>query len=760
MRSLALIAAGALLPLTAAVPAHAVPASAVASGDDIDFVVQLATRDRAGLHALAREVNDPASPSYHHYLTQAEYQQRFAPTSATVTATRTVLASLGITVDGATANGSYLAVHAPAGVAASVFRTSFTLADVGGLSLRKTLTDPVIPAALSGLVSNVAGLSQSAPLVPAHRTDTDTDATGGAGGVDADASAVFLNARPCGSYYGQLTATDAPAYNGASQKYSVCGYEGRQLRKAYGLEQTGLTGKGVSVGIVDAYASDTILEDANTYATSHGEQPFADGQFVENVPVGVQQIPEDPTGIGLIDPDGWAGEETLDVEAVHSMAPDATIVYQTGVTPYGPFLYLAIGALVEGGQVQVISNSFGTSSDSPLPSDQALLDQITDQAAATGITIAFSSGDDGDETEGGADRTADYPATSPGVVAVGGTTLAIGADGQRQFESYWGTRKYLRNADNQSWNLGSYTYGGAGGGGVSSTYAEPDWQKGVVPDSLTTYDGVTSTPGRVLPDLSLLGDPTTGMLVGQTQTFPDGTDRYSEYRIGGTSLASPLFAGLMALAVQHHGSGLGLPTPTLYAASKDAGNRASLFYDPVGVATANGTSLLANVRSDYTDTSDSTSAVIPSLRTLGNLATLSRLDGYDDSTGLGVPRAAALIAVLNGEPIPAAASTSTSAPGATSSPVSASGRIQILKVAVRRLHGGRWRIAVRVRNRATTPVAAFPVSVKRGKRALAARTAPALAAGSSERVVLRVKSGAKRVRVLAGGAAKSVALRR
>src|SRR5947209_19134532 len=115
---------------------------------------------------------------------------------------------------------------------------------------------------------------------------------------------------------------------------------------------------------------------------------------------------------------------------------------------------------------------------------------------------------------------------------------------------------------NKKWNFDGTVFNGGGGGGVSTTYAEPAWQKGVVPASDTTIG--TTTPGRVLPDLSLDADSTTGFLVGQTQTMKNGTAAYSEYRIGGTSLSCPLFAGLMALADQAAGRGLGLVTPTLY----------------------------------------------------------------------------------------------------------------------------------------------------------------------------------------------------
>ena len=74
-----------------------------------------------------------------------------------------------------------------------------------------------------------------------------------------------------------------------------------------------------------------------------------------------------------------------------------------------------------------------------------------------------------------------------------------------------------------------------------------------------------STKMRVVPDVSALGDPNTGFLVGQTQTFPDGSAKYSEYRIGGTSLSSPIFAGMMADLQQHKGSAIGFANPMLYS---------------------------------------------------------------------------------------------------------------------------------------------------------------------------------------------------
>ena len=134
---------------------------------------------------------------------------------------------------------------------------------------------------------------------------------------------------------------------------------------------------------------------------------------------------EDPLGTGLLDPEGWSGEETLDVEAVHAMAPGAGIYYVGAVSPLNATLLVAEAQAIEDGTAQVVSNSWGSSSDSPDPADKAIFDRLTADAAATGVTVAYSTGDSGDQTATGGTRTADYPATSDMVVAVGGTTLKV-----------------------------------------------------------------------------------------------------------------------------------------------------------------------------------------------------------------------------------------------------------------------------------------------------------------------------------------------
>jgi subtilase family serine protease len=381
---------------------------------------------------------------------------------------------------------------------------------------------------------------------------------------------------------------------------------------------------------------------------------LASGQLVQQILPGLSSLPEvAPAGLPIVDPQGWAGEESLDIEAVHGIAPSANIRYYAALAGFGinagasevglEPLIVALAQAVGDGKADIVSNSWGGANDSPTPGDVQVFDLITNQAAAKGITIDFSSGDSGDEVAQSGKRLANFPATSPAVTAVGGTTLEIGKRNQRLSESYWGTEKVPLAKGR--WDFAHKSFSGGAGGGVSTAYAEPSWQRGIVPASEATYGGVA--PGRVEPDVSMVADSTTGILIGQTQHFADGHDGYGEYRIGGTSVSCPLFSGLVALAVTKAHHRLGLITPTLYAKARTTTGRDRLFYDPVAIARAGGRSTLANVRPDFTATDNPASKVIYSLRLLSNLSTLHALRGYDDSTGLGAPRAPAVVAALS-----------------------------------------------------------------------------------------------------------------
>ena len=113
-------------------------------------------------------------------------------------------------------------------------------------------------------------------------------------------------------------ALDKPKFQGKALPYAICGYTPLEFRSAYGIGDTGLTGKGQTVAITDAFAAPTIRFDANHYATSHGDPAFTQSSLTQSiVPEAVPQ--REPCG-----GNGWFGEETLDVEAVHAMATGAT----------------------------------------------------------------------------------------------------------------------------------------------------------------------------------------------------------------------------------------------------------------------------------------------------------------------------------------------------------------------------------------------------------------------------------------------------
>jgi subtilase family serine protease len=228
----------------------------------------------------------------------------------------------------------------------------------------------------------------------------------------------------------------------------------------------------------------------------------------------------------------------------------------------------------------------------------------------------------------------DFSASDPWVTAVGGTSLGIGKNGQRVVETGWETTKYTLT--NGSWvpnpEPTGYLYGS--GGGTSRLFAEPRYQRGVVPDSLARMNQTGGNRGRVVPDISMDGDPNTGFLVGETQTFPDGV-YYDQYRVGGTSLSAPLFSGLMAVANQLDHVDHGFVNPVLYQITSRTRAIDDVRHVTGGV-----------VRVDYNNSVDATDGTTTSVRTFDfqGLA-IHTAPGYDNVTGLGTPDGLAFLAL-------------------------------------------------------------------------------------------------------------------
>jgi subtilase family serine protease len=330
---------------------------------------------------------------------------------------------------------------------------------------------------------------------------------------------------------------------------------------------------------------------------------------------------------------GWYGEETLDVEAVHGMAPGANITYVAGASCQDNDLNDAVQQIVDHHLADIVTNSYGDIGED-LPADDINANHATFvQAALAGIGVFFSSGDDGDEVALDGARQVDFPASDPFVTAVGGTSAGISKTGSRLFELGWETA--TTTLTNGAWTPappGAFQAGG--GGGVSKLFAQPSYQKRVVPASISRYFG--GKPGRAVPDVAAIGDPNTGFLVGQTQTFSDGSVKFDQYRIGGTSLSSPLFAGIEALAQQTAGHRLGFANPTIYQS-------AQAFYDP-----ASSDHTTAVVRVNYANNEDASEGYGIVLRTFNLKQTINLRPGYDDVTGVGTPNGPGTIKALAG----------------------------------------------------------------------------------------------------------------
>ncbi|MFF1837031.1 protease pro-enzyme activation domain-containing protein [Streptomyces sp. NPDC058231] len=581
---------------------------ATADSSKVSVRVHLAGRDAKGLAAYAAAVSDPESSSYGKYLSAGEAQARFGATQQQIDQVSQWLKSNGLTVTGA--NQHYVSATGDVAAAEKTFSTQLRNYRKGSRTYRAPSSTASVPAGLSEAVLAVSGLD-NAPRKSSHDETLPPP------------DAVFRNSGPFSSYYGSKTASALPSAYGAKVPYAVKGYTGKQLRAAYGAGSW--TGKGVTVAITDAYASPTIAKDASEYAKRNGDAPYGRGQLR-------QVLPDDYTQTEECGASGWYGEETLDVEAVHAVAPAADIVYVGGASCFDADLLDSLNKVVDHRLADIVSNSWGDVEANETPDVAAAYDQVFKMGAVEGIGFYYSSGDAGDNVASTGTKQIDVPSNSAWVTSVGGTSLAVGKHDAYQWETGWGTLKANLADDGKSWTgfPGAYTSGA--GGGTSSTVKQPFYQHGVVPDSLAQANGRTRM--RTAPDIAAVADPNTGFLVGQTQTLPDGSLGYDEYRIGGTSLAAPVIAGVQALAQQaQHGRPLGFANPAIYARYGS-----KTYHDvtdhPLGVGRD-----LAVARIDFANGFDSADGVLTSVRSLGKDASLTAVKGYDDVTGVGTPAA-------------------------------------------------------------------------------------------------------------------------
>jgi subtilase family serine protease len=610
---------------------------AVSGARAVDFEVLLALPHQSAVEAEVQALSTPGSASFRKYLTDSQFRAAYSPSTRSVAAVESWVRGAGLKVKSVARSRLYVEVTGTMAQAEKLVGTKLHTYVYQGLDLAEPVGNYRIPASLGAIVAGIVNLDDTA-LLQKPQNITASAVAAATAKAEATASSTasaspdqtlpgpppgaYYGVQPCSAYYGQKVATDKPSAYGQKWPYTICGYNADQYQKAFGLSksiQNGNDGSGVTVAITDAYAAPTILSDADTFSAQNNLPAFKTGQFTQLVPSA-----DGYSDVGVCGAQGWYGEETLDVEAVHSMAPGANVLYAGGAN-CGAGLNTAWATVIDQHLASVVTDSWNYGTEMLPKGLVNFFNEFLLEAATTGITVMFSSGDSGDEVAATGTRQVGIPASDPYATAVGGTSTEIGKKGNIVFQTGWSNFYSQLGKGGKNWKPkppGVFSSGS--GGGTSVRFPEPFYQVGVVPTSISEYNG--ATPMRAVPDVSMPADPNTGLRVGETQQFSTGTF-YATYRIGGTSLSSPLFAGVVADAVQFNGAAIGFINPLLY---EDVDT--SAITDVLATSGPQST-----VRTNLTDVANPSSPLSWELQTIGVATTIFSGPGYDDQTGVGTP---------------------------------------------------------------------------------------------------------------------------
>ncbi|MFL5822329.1 MAG: protease pro-enzyme activation domain-containing protein [Solirubrobacteraceae bacterium] len=440
----------------------------------------------ARLERFLAGLYDPRSRVYHHFINAGEFGRRFGVSDRQLAALLDVLRRGDISITGQYPQRTAVDAFAPAAVVDRFFHVR--LMDYrapGGRRFHSPLSAPQIPGLLRGIVSGVAGLQ--------------------------------------GGFFPR--ADDVPS-QGITPAIGTTAYD---IKPLYAQ---GIKGQGETVAVVES--SNFTQSDLDNFAQQYGLPPFKP----QNIP-----IPRDGPATDT-SPEG-EGEAELDVELIHEVAPAAEILdYNApGVTSDGfDSLGDMLDKIVADGRAKIVSDSMGYC-ELGFPGAALQRDEQSIQAAiAHGVSIFKSTGDEGAYQCERFDNTdhrlsVEWPASSAGVVAVGGTALAVSATGGYAGEAAW--EDVLER--------------GGGGGGLSAVIARPSWQS--APGVVSRF----SNGKRQIPDVAADAAPATGWAA-----WTDGTLS----PVAGTSAAAPFWAGAMALidqySRQHGASAVGYVNPMLY----------------------------------------------------------------------------------------------------------------------------------------------------------------------------------------------------
>jgi subtilase family serine protease len=500
-------------------------AGRVAPGYRMDRMLLALLPDDAQQVALTQLIDaqqNPESPYYHQWLTPGQYGERFGVSESDAAQVTAWLQTHGMEVEEVEAGRRSIVFSGSAAQVESAFHTQIHTYKIGGEVHHANASDPQIPAAFAGVVGGVVSLHdfRSEPMHNGARIPT-PDFTAG------------------GSYY--LAPADFATIYDLGPLY-----------------QQSITGSGESVAIVAR--SNINIADVRQFRTSFG-LPANDPLIIVNG--------ADP---GIFS----SGEETeadLDVEWSGAVARNATIKFVVSKsTSSSDGSYLSAQYIVNHNLAPVMSMSFGLCEAALGSSGNSFINGLWQQAAAEGITVFVSSGDSG---AAGCDSASASRATHGlGVNGLCSSTYSVCVGGTEFNDTahpslYWSTSNTsgtqssaLSYIPEVVWNESGSGGLWASGGGASTIYAKPSWQTGT---------GVPADGRRDVPDVALTAAGHDGYLIYQNGGL---------YVVGGTSAASPSFAGVMTLVVQNAAARQGNADTVFYSlASKQRAGGASVFHD-------------------------------------------------------------------------------------------------------------------------------------------------------------------------------------
>jgi subtilase family serine protease len=528
----------------------------VASTQEINVTVQLQLQNKAAFDKAVEALYDPASPTFHHWLT-AQDLKKYAPAKGQSDAVRKELESHNLEIVSTDENGFSIRARGTAANVEGAFNTQLHEFQRNGKVFRANVASARLSGAAGDYVAGVAGLESHQAQTQLRRIETNqtaatvplskVEASGGLASIITDkilsAPATFVFTTPgamlpVGVYYGNVY--------GANPNL-IPDYTPAQLQAVYGLPtayKAGLDGTGQTIVLLEAYGYPTIEADANAFFQLTGLPQLTSSNFSIVYPQGPPVSPN----AGVLS--GWNIEIALDVQWAHSIAPGAKIIVVAAAGQDNESLLDAMNYIITNSLGNTINDSWEVDQDLFAgPLEEQAFDQVLETAAAKGISFHFSSGDSGDGGLGTPIGAPGVPSNSPHATAIGGTSIINNINGSGYQPLGWGGSFVELNNNGVLDPPAQQPFFGGSGGGESLYFPKPSWQ--------------ASLPGtgRQVPDISALADPYTGVpivvTVAGVQELQAGW--------GGTSLASPIFTALWAIANENAGHSLGQAALTIAA---------------------------------------------------------------------------------------------------------------------------------------------------------------------------------------------------